>query len=57
MGGGCWDAIMGYAANTGEPWEPSRVQTAGSAATVREVSRSTLDYRAGLWQLRQQPCR
>lgn len=26
---GCCDAIMGYAANTGEPWEPSRVQTAG----------------------------
>jgi hypothetical protein len=57
MGGGYWDAIMGYAANTGEPWEPSRAQMAGSAATVRDVSRSALVYRAGLWQLRQQPCR
>lgn len=28
---------MGDAANTSEPWEPSRAQTAGSAATVRDV--------------------
>lgn len=29
MSGECWDAVMGDAANTGERWEPSRVQAAG----------------------------
>jgi hypothetical protein len=44
MSGGCWGAVMGYTANTGEPWEPSRVQTAG----VSSDSQRCLQIHAGL---------
>lgn len=44
MGGGCLGVIMGCAANTGEPWEPSRVQMAG----VSSDSQRGLQIRAGV---------